>query len=292
MQDVDVPKCLLLASLALGVEYGLKSMVSGMPRLAELNRVRPYVCFRLCAASALAALLALFFGAATWILPAALAYTAIAWLERPIEALRVRLERTTGSRLAWLQLMPMALIAVAPLLLWRVGLQPPGFGPLLAGIYRLVNAAFTMPGVPGITVSAVLAGTAAYVFLGEPANYVVRCLLGRETPLSPGLREGPRVAQLDAATAEPQGLSGSGAECPDYDTLRAGRAIGTLERWIMATFIALGQYAAMGLVLTAKSIVRYSRIEHDPGFAEYYLLGTLYSMLIALLIGLALRGGM
>ena len=69
----------------------------------------------------------------------------------------------------------------------------------------------------------------------------------------------------------------------------AGRAIGTLERWIMTIFMALGQYSAMGLTLTAKSIVRFSKIEKDPAFAEYYLLGTLYSMLIALLVGLALK---
>lgn len=37
------------------------------------------------------------------------------------------------------------------------------------------------------------------------------------------------------------------------------------------------QYAAMGLVLTAKSIARYDKITKDERFAEYYLLGTLLS---------------
>ena len=31
--------------------------------------------------------------------------------------------------------------------------------------------------------------------------------------------------------------------------------------------------------MTAKSIARYEQITKDPAFAEYYLIGTLYSML-------------
>lgn len=46
---------------------------------------------------------------------------------------------------------------------------------------------------------------------------------------------------------------------------------------IMLMFIAMDQYAAMGLVLTAKSIARYDKITKDEKFAEYYLLGTLLS---------------
>ena len=41
--------------------------------------------------------------------------------------------------------------------------------------------------------------------------------------------------------------------------------------------------------LTIDLAVRFSKIEKDPAFAEYYLLGTLYSMLLALLVGLALK---
>ncbi len=58
---------------------------------------------------------------------------------------------------------------------------------------------------------------------------------------------------------------------------QAGRRIGTLERVIMLMFLAMNQYAALGLVLTAKSIARYDRIAKDEKFAEYYLLGTLLS---------------
>lgn len=60
---------------------------------------------------------------------------------------------------------------------------------------------------------------------------------------------------------------------------RIGRRIGTMERLIMLAFLSVNQYTAMGFVLTAKSIARYDKIAKDEKFAEYYLLGTLVSVL-------------
>lgn len=65
---------------------------------------------------------------------------------------------------------------------------------------------------------------------------------------------------------------------------KAGRYIGTVERIIMLIFIYINQYSAIGLVLTAKSIARYERITKEEHFAEYYLLGTLISTLIAIIV--------
>ena len=60
-----------------------------------------------------------------------------------------------------------------------------------------------------------------------------------------------------------------------------GSLIGSLERLIVVLLISVGQYAAIGLVLTAKSVARYNKIAEDRQFAEYYLLGTLTSTLYA-----------
>jgi hypothetical protein len=65
---------------------------------------------------------------------------------------------------------------------------------------------------------------------------------------------------------------------------KAGAFIGSLERLIILLLISLGQYSAIGLVLTAKSVARYNKIADDKQFAEYYLLGTLLSALYALII--------
>lgn len=67
----------------------------------------------------------------------------------------------------------------------------------------------------------------------------------------------------------------------------AGALIGSLERVLCAIFIALGQYAAIGLIYTAKSIARFKKIEQNQRFAEYYLIGTLYSILFVLVAFIA-----
>jgi hypothetical protein len=68
----------------------------------------------------------------------------------------------------------------------------------------------------------------------------------------------------------------------------AGAVIGFLERALTLTFVLAGQYTALGLVLTAKSIARHEELK-DRHFAEYYLIGTLSSVLFAVLVGIALR---
>ena len=62
----------------------------------------------------------------------------------------------------------------------------------------------------------------------------------------------------------------------------AGASVGTFERIFTVIFASLGQYAALGLLMAAKSMARYDRINKSPAFAEYYLIGTLYSILFAI----------
>ena len=62
----------------------------------------------------------------------------------------------------------------------------------------------------------------------------------------------------------------------------AGALIGKLERCIILLFLSIGQYSAIGFVLTAKSIARYNKIVDEPKFSEYYLLGTLLSVLLVI----------
>lgn len=66
--------------------------------------------------------------------------------------------------------------------------------------------------------------------------------------------------------------------------IQAGEFIGILERLIILVLLATGSYAAIGFVLTAKSIARYNKIAEEPKFAEYYLIGTLVSTLFVLII--------
>lgn len=67
-----------------------------------------------------------------------------------------------------------------------------------------------------------------------------------------------------------------------------GRTIGVLERALTLTLVLLGQYGALGLVVAAKSLARFKALE-DREFAEYFLIGTLASLLLALVVGVALK---
>ena len=67
----------------------------------------------------------------------------------------------------------------------------------------------------------------------------------------------------------------------------AGMYIGWLERFLVISALALQSPATVGLILTAKSIVRFPELK-DLRFAEYFLIGTLLSIGIALLAGMLL----
>ena len=64
----------------------------------------------------------------------------------------------------------------------------------------------------------------------------------------------------------------------------AGLYIGWLERFLVVTALLLQSPAMVGLILTAKCIARYPKLKSE-GFAEYFLIGTLLSISMALLGG-------
>lgn len=67
----------------------------------------------------------------------------------------------------------------------------------------------------------------------------------------------------------------------------AGLYIGWLERFLVLTALLLQSPATVGLILTAKSIARYPEFKSER-FAEYFLIGTLLSISIAILGGVLL----
>lgn len=99
-----------------------------------------------------------------------------------------------------------------------------------------------------------------FLFIGKPANLLIQAINRKE-----------RIQNQTAAES---------AQDPDYE--HAGRIIGTLERVLMVVLLLMGQYVAIGFVFTAKSITRYNKIAEVPAFAEYYLIGTLLSLLLSL----------
>ena len=133
-----------------------------------------------------------------------------------------------------------------------------------------------------------------------------RCASGRSWPRwSPGSRPPPAPAPASAPAAEPGGTAPPGgapvpmaspapaaspaaepsshprSSVPSGAPARIGATIGALERLLIVAFVLVGAEAAVGFVIAAKTIARFKQLD-DRGFAEYYLLGTLASVSVAM----------
>lgn len=75
----------------------------------------------------------------------------------------------------------------------------------------------------------------------------------------------------------------------DKDSLpQAGKYIGMLERLMVFGFIVFQQWQAIGWLIAAKSILRFSDLSRakDRKLTEYILIGTLLSFVLAIAVGL------
>jgi hypothetical protein len=71
----------------------------------------------------------------------------------------------------------------------------------------------------------------------------------------------------------------------------AGAWIGSLERILILTFVLSSNFAAIGFLLAAKSILRFegSAVEGHRKINEYILIGTLISFTMTILFGLGIK---
>jgi hypothetical protein len=76
---------------------------------------------------------------------------------------------------------------------------------------------------------------------------------------------------------------------PDNSLANAGKWIGIAERIIVLLFVIFGQYSAIGLLVTAKGIIRFSEKDRQQIKTEYLVIGTLLSIGIAIITGVALK---
>jgi len=72
---------------------------------------------------------------------------------------------------------------------------------------------------------------------------------------------------------------------------RIGATIGILERLLICALMLAGAVATIGLVVAAKTLARFKQLD-DREFAEYYLLGTLASVTIAVVSSLVAQAAL
>jgi len=142
----------------------------------------------------------------------------------------------------------------------------------------------------------ILASTLFLVVRG--GTYIVRGVLRKSGALPS--RQGSNMARGSSHVRREAGASESGTsiaasvEHPaqsivDVEEYNRGRLIGNLERIVLTIVIAGGSYAALAFLVAAKGVVRSGEFQNDRDFAEYFLIGSLSSVLVALSAGLALR---
>jgi hypothetical protein len=69
----------------------------------------------------------------------------------------------------------------------------------------------------------------------------------------------------------------------------AGKWIGIIERTIILVLVLQNQYSAIGLLVAAKGIIRFSEKDRPETKTEYLVIGTLMSIGLAIVTGLAIK---
>jgi hypothetical protein len=106
------------------------------------------------------------------------------------------------------------------------------------------------------------------------------------------VRLGPLEALVAAEPERPATPVGADrGPSPVGLTARVGATIGILERLLIVVFVLTRTDVAIGFVVAAKTLARFRQLD-DREFAEYYLLGTLASVAVAIVTGLAARAAL
>ena len=150
-----------------------------------------------------------------------------------------------------------------------VALNP--FGAFLYRLYISLNT--------GIPSAVVIKSACAFMMILKPANVVIRVLKPQITFQNTSFLKNNKAQVYNS-------IWGRKSSDDNQELLKAGSTIGILERVLILILLMFDQYTAIAFILTAKSITRYNKISENPAFAEYYLIGTLSSVIIAVLASL------
>lgn len=140
-------------------------------------------------------------------------------------------------------------------------------------------------------ISALSIVVAVLLSVVRGGTYIVRGCL-RKTGALPHLRSG--AAPSKSATTDPVGLPCTSPSTAtddvqlDVTEINRGRLIGNLERLVLTLVVAVGSYAALAFLVAAKGLIRSEDLERRD-FAEYFLIGSLSSALVALCAGIIIR---
>jgi hypothetical protein len=147
--------------------------------------------------------------------------------------------------------------------------------------------------------SALCILAAMLLFVVRGGTYIVRGILRKSGTLPSKDRidsdPKPSPAQPEAVVPVPVAVEIAAVaeeslpKIIDVQEYNRGRLIGNLERIVLTIVVAAGSYAALAFLVAAKSVVRSDEFEKSRDFTEYFLIGSLASVLVALCAGMVLR---
>ena len=89
---------------------------------------------------------------------------------------------------------------------------------------------------------------------------------------------------------EKMGIQTLSSEEQELGLASAGKWIGICERILILTFVLMSQFTAIGFLMTAKSILRFSEKEANTQLkTEYVLVGTLVSFATSAMVGILMN---
>jgi hypothetical protein len=141
---------------------------------------------------------------------------------------------------------------------------------------------------------------ASLLFVVRGGTYIVRGVLRKSGTLPSRERTEPAEkspdipppSSEDDADADILEIATAEERLPrtvDIEEYNRGRLIGNLERIVLTIVVAAGSYAALAFLVAAKGVVRSDEFEKSRDFTEYFLIGSLSSVLAALCAGMVLR---
>jgi hypothetical protein len=138
------------------------------------------------------------------------------------------------------------------------------------------------PSLPEARAAAYTVAAALMIFVVRGGTLIVRGVLDRAGTMPPP-ELGPTVGLFPPIAPELQH-----ALPVDTVELNHGRLIGNIERLILVLFVAQGQYTALAFFFAAKGLIRSKDIERRA-WADYLILGSLTSFLVAVVAGLLIQ---
>lgn len=171
------------------------------------------------------------------------------------------------------------LVSLVALALWRPGLWDAGVWAHLPGLAGWPALA-ALPAVWLLVAGAILAvGAGGHAIGLMMAPFAAGLVAAAPPEAQPGA---PPDTAPDTARGKtsPEGLPG------------AGRMIGHLERGLIFVLILIGQPEGVGLLIAAKSILRFGAVSADRALSEYVIIGTLASFGWAILAACATMAGL